>query len=88
MSSRSLIRCRVSSFVREAGSAEAFRPRFVLTFLLPPFDLLVVVKLVAPLLLTDGDVLATESAGKKCCGKCVQQLPHLFFYVFQDGAVH
>lgn len=67
ISSRNLIRWRVSSFVREAGSIEeAFRPRFVLAFLVPPpFDSLFVVKLLAPLLLTDGDVLATESAGRK-----------------------
>lgn len=58
------MRCKVSSFVREAGALEAVRPRFVLTFPLPPFDLLVVVKLLVPLLLTDGDVLATDSAGK------------------------
>lgn len=59
------MRCRVSPFVREAGAPEAVRPRFDLTFLPPPFDLLVVVKLLVPFLLTDGDVLATESAGKK-----------------------
>lgn len=64
------MRCRVSSFVREAGAPEGFRPRLILTFLLPPLDLLVVVKLFVSLLLTDGDVLATESADTKGCHRC------------------
>ncbi len=48
--------------MREAGSTTAFCRRFAFPFRPPPFGLLVVVKLFVPLLLTDGDVLATESA--------------------------
>lgn len=63
ISSRSLIRWSVSSFVREAARSDALGPRLFFLLRTPPFDLLVAAKRPAPLLLTDGDVLATESSG-------------------------
>lgn len=65
--SRSLIRCRVSSFVRGAGSTGFFRPFFVLPFR-PLFVLLVVVALLALELLAEIDVLSAKFSGEACRG--------------------
>lgn len=59
------MRCRVSSFVRGAGSTCLFRPFFVLPFR-PLLVLLVVVALLAPVLLAEGDVLSAEFSGEAC----------------------